>query len=137
MTPRGGRDSRRVEGQQEQHPNAEYDDLLGDFSGNDVQISDPHGSNFDDTIHTLQSLGNLDQGIETEINGEKITLVVPMLCYLGDIPRQDSNSGFRGPRAYHYRTVEMRRKIGGRYMKRTLILTETRMASNRDFTLID
>jgi hypothetical protein len=59
----------------------------------------PHGSNFDDTVRALQSLGQLDHGIETTINGEKVLMCVPTLCYIGDMPQQDKNSGFRGPRA--------------------------------------
>jgi hypothetical protein len=62
----------------------------------------PHSSNCDDTIRALQSLSDLDQGVETEINAEKFTLVVPTLCYLGDMSQQDSNTGFRGPRTHKF-----------------------------------
>ncbi|KAI1097192.1 hypothetical protein F4804DRAFT_352027 [Jackrogersella minutella] len=60
----------------------------------------PHGSNFEDTVGALQSLGELDCGVEVEINGENVVLCVPTLCYIGDMPQQDKNSGFRGPKAH-------------------------------------
>jgi hypothetical protein len=59
----------------------------------------PHGSNFDDTVRALQSLANLDIGVTVMINGKESILCVPTLCYLGDMPQQDKNSGFRGPKA--------------------------------------
>lgn len=62
----------------------------------------PHGSNFDDTIHALQSLGTLDRGVRKTINGESIIMCVPTLCYIGDMPQQDKNSGFRGPKALKF-----------------------------------
>lgn len=59
----------------------------------------PHGSNFNDTVRALQSLGKLDMGAEVMVNGKKCLLCVPTLCYIGDMPQQDKNSGFRGPKA--------------------------------------
>jgi hypothetical protein len=62
----------------------------------------PHGSNFDDTVKSLQSLGALDRGVRASIKGSVRTLVVPTLCYIGDMPQQDKNSGFRGPKAHKF-----------------------------------
>jgi len=59
----------------------------------------PHGSNFDDAVRALQSLGALDMGVEVTIDGKNCLLCVPTLCYIGDMPQQDKNSGFRGPKA--------------------------------------
>ncbi|KAI8171048.1 hypothetical protein KHU50_005759 [Colletotrichum sp. SAR 10_65] len=59
----------------------------------------PHGSNFDDTIRALQSLGQLDKEVVMNINGVDTIVCVPTLCYIGDMPQQDKNSGFRGPKA--------------------------------------
>lgn len=46
----------------------------------------PHGSNFNHTISALQSLGKLDRGLRTTINGKAVIFCVPTLCYLGDMP---------------------------------------------------
>ncbi|KAL7818066.1 hypothetical protein V8C44DRAFT_211757 [Trichoderma aethiopicum] len=62
----------------------------------------PHGSNFNDTINALQSLGKLDRGVRATINGEEVVICVPTLCYIGDMPQQDKNSGFRGPKALKF-----------------------------------
>jgi hypothetical protein len=62
----------------------------------------PHGSNFDDTVKSFGSLGALDRGLRACINGNERTLVVPTLCYVGDMPQQDKNSGFRGPKAHKF-----------------------------------
>jgi hypothetical protein len=59
----------------------------------------PHGSNFNDVAGALQSLANIDGGVTVMINGKQSILCVPTVCYLGDMPQQDKNSGFRGPKA--------------------------------------
>jgi hypothetical protein len=62
----------------------------------------PHGSNFDDTVKSFQSLGALDRGVRASVNSNVQTLVVPTLCYIGDMPQQDKNSGFWGPKAHKF-----------------------------------
>ncbi|KAI1753016.1 hypothetical protein F4782DRAFT_95579 [Xylaria castorea] len=60
----------------------------------------PHGSNFDDAIKALQSLGDVDGGVPVTMDGDNnVIMVVPTLCYIGDMPQQDKNAGFRGPKA--------------------------------------
>ncbi|TFB02594.1 hypothetical protein CCMA1212_005569 [Trichoderma ghanense] len=59
----------------------------------------PHGSNFDDVVRSLSTLGDLDRGRQVEIEGKQVVLCVPILCFTGDMPQQAQNSGFRGPRA--------------------------------------
>lgn len=63
----------------------------------------PHGSSFDSVVKALQSLDSIDRGVESSsIGGAKLTLCVPILCFIGDIPQQDKNSGFRGPKAHKF-----------------------------------
>ena len=60
----------------------------------------PHGSNFNDAVRAMQQpLANLEMGVKAVINGKEVIVSVPTVCYLGDMPQQDKNSGFRGPKA--------------------------------------
>ncbi|KAI8177284.1 hypothetical protein K4K51_005651 [Colletotrichum sp. SAR 10_75] len=56
-------------------------------------------SNFNDTIQALQSLSQLDKEVVMNINSVDTIVCVPTLCYISDMPQQDKNSGFRGPKA--------------------------------------
>ena len=99
-----------------------------------------HGSNLDDVILALQSLIPLDEGMPLNINGVKNTVCVFTLCFIGDMPQQQWNSGFKTQRAnrgcrccfihekergnldydilnegrYHQQTVDMRNEMNGR-----------------------
>jgi hypothetical protein len=55
----------------------------------------PHGSNLADVISTLKRLSQLDYGIETEIHGKKTKLVAYAHMFLGDMPQQQDNAGFK------------------------------------------
>ncbi|KAJ4321997.1 hypothetical protein N0V84_005044 [Fusarium piperis] len=61
-------------------------------------VLSPHESIFEDVIGSLGSLIPLDQGVEMEIQGEKVIACGFTMSFLGDMPRQDKNSGFKGPR---------------------------------------
>lgn len=63
----------------------------------------PLGSSFDSVVKALQSLDRIDRGVESSsMGGAKLTLCVPILCFIGDMPQQDKNSGFRGPKAHKF-----------------------------------
>jgi hypothetical protein len=47
----------------------------------------PHGSNLDNVILALQSLIPLDKGIPIDINGEKTTVYVFTMAFIGDMVR--------------------------------------------------
>ena len=59
----------------------------------------PYGSNFKDVISALKCLRALDAGIEVEIRGQKVMLVAFSMCYLGDMPQQQKNSGMKSQKA--------------------------------------
>ena len=59
----------------------------------------PHGNNFEDMIEALQCLYPLDSGVYTEIKGQKCFVCIFTLCYLGDMPQQQENAGFKTQRA--------------------------------------
>ncbi|MCJ1360231.1 MAG: hypothetical protein MMC33_010234 [Icmadophila ericetorum] len=61
----------------------------------------PHGSDFNDVVEALQILRTLDVGMEMEINGEKCLVTAFALCYVGDMPQQNENSGIRHQGARH------------------------------------
>jgi hypothetical protein len=95
----------------------------------------PHGSNFDDVVGALKQFKLLDKGVVVDINSEPAYMCVFTLCYTGDMPQQQENSGFktqRGTRGcrfcfidetirgdldynvndegrYHYQTLSMRK----------------------------
>jgi hypothetical protein len=97
----------------------------------------PHGSNLNDVAKALQPfMLALEGGLEMDICGEKILVCAFSFAYIGDMPQQNKNSGFKGPRAnlccrncfavgergnlqldvgangsYHWQTVAMRRKM--------------------------
>jgi hypothetical protein len=103
----------------------------------------PHGSNLDDVIRALQSLIPLDEGMTLDINGIETTVCVFTLCFIGDMPQQQWNAGFKTQRAnrgcrfcfiseierdnldfdilnegrFHYQAVEMRKEMNGRRTK--------------------
>lgn len=55
----------------------------------------PHGSNFSDVIEAVQPLlSSLDKGQILEVNGEEAFICAFTLCYVGDMPQQQGNSGF-------------------------------------------
>ena len=99
----------------------------------------PHGSNLADVAKTLQPfMLALEGGIKLDICGDEVLVCAFSMAYIGDMPQQNKNSGFKGPRAnfccrscfagvgqrgnlqfdvgangrYHWQTVAMRRKMG-------------------------
>jgi hypothetical protein len=98
----------------------------------------PHGSNLADVAKALQPfMLALEGGVELDIRGIKTFVCAFSLAYIGDMPQQNKNAGFKGPRAnfccracfagvgqrgnlqfdlgsngrYHWQTVAMRRKM--------------------------
>src|SRR5271168_1425078 len=97
----------------------------------------PHGSNFDDVVAALKSLIPLDRGTLLDIKGIPTMMCAFTLCYIGDMPQQQENSGFKTQRAtrgcrfcfvkdtargdldfntvehgrYHYQTINMRKEM--------------------------
>jgi hypothetical protein len=95
----------------------------------------PHGSNFEDVVDALKQFKLLNKGVVVDINSETTHMSVFTLCYTGDMPQQQENSGFKTQRAirgcrlcfidetvrgdldydtieegrYHYQTMRMRR----------------------------
>lgn len=55
----------------------------------------PHGSNFEDVIEALQSLRELDEGVMMHIQGNDVFVCAFILAFLGDMPQQNDNSGFK------------------------------------------
>ncbi|OJD26172.1 hypothetical protein ACJ73_02446 [Blastomyces percursus] len=55
----------------------------------------PHGSKFTDVISSLKELSALDQGIEIDIKGTKTRVVAFASMFLGDMPQQQNNAGFK------------------------------------------
>ncbi|KAI0470229.1 hypothetical protein F4859DRAFT_515755 [Xylaria cf. heliscus] len=62
----------------------------------------PHGSDFGDVIKGLGTLADLDQGVKVTIKGQEVLLCVWTMVFIGDMPQQAENSGFKGPRAFRY-----------------------------------
>ena len=58
----------------------------------------PHGSNMTDVVNSLHSLFELDGGVWLKINEKDHFVCVFSLCYLGDMPQQAENSGFKSQR---------------------------------------
>ena len=98
----------------------------------------PHGSNLADVAKALQPfMLALEGGIKLKICGDEFLVCAFSLAYIGDMPQQNKNSGFKGPRAnfccrscfagvgergnlqfdisangrYHWQTLAMRRKM--------------------------
>jgi hypothetical protein len=63
----------------------------------------PHGTNFSDVISSLTRLTDLDRGIDFRASDRDRPgkLVAFCLSFLGDMPQQQDNSGFKRPTAYH------------------------------------
>ncbi|KAI9749068.1 MAG: hypothetical protein M4579_007019 [Chaenotheca gracillima] len=59
----------------------------------------PHGSNFRNVVKALQQFTVLDEGVDVELNGSTVHLTAYTLAFIGDMPQQQENSGFMGPRA--------------------------------------
>ena len=55
----------------------------------------PHGSNFSDVIGALQLMTKLDEGLSANIKGESVQLFAFTLMFIGDMPQQQENAGFR------------------------------------------
>ena len=58
-------------------------------------ILGPYGSSFKDIVTTLSSLSTFDRGVELQINGEMKFVCAYTLSYIGDMPQQQDNSGFK------------------------------------------
>ena len=59
----------------------------------------PHGSNFGDVVNALGSLASLEEGLILNINGEDTLVCAFTLCFIGDMPQQQENAGFKSQRA--------------------------------------
>ena len=55
----------------------------------------PHGSKFEDVIGALSSLSRLDQGLQLTINGQQKFVCAYTLAFIGDMPQQQENAGFK------------------------------------------
>ena len=55
----------------------------------------PHGASFESIIESLVALRELDEGIAMEINGEWKYVCAFAQAYVGDMPQQTENSGFK------------------------------------------
>ena len=78
----------------------------------------PHGSNFDDFINAMQGLRYFDKGVVLELP-QPTRVCAFTLCFLGDMPQQQANAGFKSQRA----------NLGCRYC---LIPAESRKDLNYD-----
>jgi hypothetical protein len=65
-------------------------------------ILGPHGSEFADVVKAFRTMAYLDRGIIQEVNGEEVLVCAFTMCYIGDMPQQAENSGFKGPRAHKF-----------------------------------
>lgn len=59
----------------------------------------PHGSNFCDVIGAMQLMTKLDEGLTADIKGKSVQLFAFTLMFIGDMPQQQENAGFRTQRA--------------------------------------
>ena len=76
-------------------------DRLG--SGHDVPlILGPHGSDFGDVVKGLGTLTDLDRGVLMDVDGTETLVCAWTLAFIGDMPQQAENSGFKGPRAHKF-----------------------------------
>ncbi|KAI9747998.1 MAG: hypothetical protein M4579_007339 [Chaenotheca gracillima] len=102
----------------------------------------PHGSNFEDVVKALRQLAVLDGGVDIDLNGEKVHITAFVLAFTGDMPQQQANSGFMGPRANRscrYCLVDKaeRRNLDfdvaqqGRYHHQTVRLRREAMSKNK------
>ncbi|KAF1816009.1 hypothetical protein P152DRAFT_388332 [Eremomyces bilateralis CBS 781.70] len=56
----------------------------------------PHGSNFTEVTDALRGrITQLERGIDMLITGKQFTVCVSVMAYIGDMPQQQTNSGFR------------------------------------------
>lgn len=62
----------------------------------------PHGWNFSDVVGALRALRYLDEGMKAQINNVDYLTCVFKMCYLGDMPQQAENSGFKSSRAHKF-----------------------------------
>lgn len=65
----------------------------------------PHGSCLSDVIKALRHMTALDAGVEMSINGQSVFVCAFIHCFIGDMPQQQENSGFKSQNA----------KLGCRY----------------------
>lgn len=61
-------------------------------------ILGPHGSNLDNVMRALQGLRNLDRSVVLELL-QPTRVCAFVMCFLGDMPQQQANSGFKLQRA--------------------------------------
>ncbi|KOC15938.1 hypothetical protein AFLA70_169g002151 [Aspergillus flavus AF70] len=60
----------------------------------------PHGTNFTDVIESLHGLTVLDQGCDINMTDDSVvSLNAFCLAFLGDMPQQNDNAGFKRPTA--------------------------------------
>ncbi|KAK4118238.1 hypothetical protein N657DRAFT_404669 [Parathielavia appendiculata] len=62
----------------------------------------PHASDFGDVIKALKTKAHLDAGIVMTIRAETVRVCAFAMCYIGDMPQQAENSGFKGPREHKF-----------------------------------
>ena len=59
----------------------------------------PHGSNIADVVDTFHYMASLDENIFNHINDEEVFLCAFHDMYVGDMPQQQENSGFKSQKA--------------------------------------
>lgn len=58
----------------------------------------PDGSNFEEVISSLTGLRKLDGGVDVRLSdGSIISLVMPCISFIGDMPQQNDNAGIKRP----------------------------------------
>ncbi|KAF7532596.1 hypothetical protein G7054_g7828 [Neopestalotiopsis clavispora] len=62
----------------------------------------PHASEFSDVLKALKTLKYLDGGQVMDVNDKSVIVCAFPLCFTGDMPQENENSGFKGPRAKKY-----------------------------------
>lgn len=62
----------------------------------------PHGSDFGDVVKGLGTLVDLDRGIKMDINGRETLVTCWTMVFIGDMPQQAENCGFKGSRAHKF-----------------------------------
>lgn len=59
----------------------------------------PHGSRLSDVVKALQHMTALDAGVVMSISGQSVFVCAFVHCFIGDMPQQQENSGFKSQNA--------------------------------------
>ncbi|KAF1935730.1 hypothetical protein EJ02DRAFT_428167 [Clathrospora elynae] len=63
----------------------------------------PFGANWEDVVKSLMHLTKLEAGVEVILDdGTPVVVCAPCLCYIGDMPQQQANSGCKSQNAQHF-----------------------------------